>query len=133
MQKAVVVLASAPIFGPLRDRLGVVTRALFAQRDFSELSMLADFRDSLLATVAREDADEDGERESGMLMGTSVRDIVHRFRLKTLVLVKLLLLQRRIMLFGSQVERLCTTQYSLVSLIPSAWTECATMLTLQCC
>ena len=114
------VLASAPTFGPLRDRLGVVTRALFAQRDFTELSMLADFRDSLLATVAREDADEDGERESGMLMGTSIRDIVHRFRLKTLVLVKLLLLQRRIMLFGSQVERLCTTQYSLVSLIPSA-------------
>lgn len=32
VQKAVVVLASKPLFGPIRDRLGVVTRALFEQR-----------------------------------------------------------------------------------------------------
>ena len=32
VQKAVVVLASKPLFGPIRDRLGVVTQALFEQR-----------------------------------------------------------------------------------------------------
>lgn len=43
---------------------------------------------------------------------------MHKFRHRTLVLLKLLLLQRRIMLFGYPVEMLCTYQYSLVSLIP---------------
>lgn len=32
VQKAVVVLVSKPIFGSIRDRLGVVTRALFEQK-----------------------------------------------------------------------------------------------------
>ncbi len=32
VQKAVVVLASGPVFGPIRDRLGVVTLALFEQK-----------------------------------------------------------------------------------------------------
>lgn len=50
--------------------------------------------------------------------GTSLRELVHKFRHRTLVLLKMLLLQRRIMLFGYPVEMLCTYQYSLVSLIP---------------
>ena len=35
VQKAVVVLASKPVFGPIRDRLGVVTLALFEQKSSS--------------------------------------------------------------------------------------------------
>lgn len=35
--------------GPLRDRLGIVTRAYFAQRDFIETGILIDFYDSLNA------------------------------------------------------------------------------------
>lgn len=42
-----VVLASKPLFGPIRDRLGVVTRALFDQRDFRETNILVDFKSSL--------------------------------------------------------------------------------------
>jgi Transport protein Avl9 len=40
VQKAVVVLASKPVFGPIRDRLGVVTLALFEQKSASPLSRL---------------------------------------------------------------------------------------------
>jgi hypothetical protein len=63
VQKAIVVAASKPIFGPIRsdfqtttlynltslvrDKLGVVTRAYFAQRDFSDTSILSDFHSSL--------------------------------------------------------------------------------------
>ena len=58
---------------------------------------------------------------------------MHKFRHKTLILVKMLMLQKKvstasffalchadeqIMLFGYPVEMLCTYQYSLVSLIP---------------
>jgi Transport protein Avl9 len=41
VQKAVVILASKPVFGPIRDRLGVVTLALFEQKSASLLLYLA--------------------------------------------------------------------------------------------
>ncbi|KAH9841715.1 transport protein Avl9-domain-containing protein [Rhodofomes roseus] len=112
VQKAVVVLASKPVFGLIRDRLGVITRALFAQRDFSDMSILDDFHTSLEHSLRSQ------MTESGLYMGTSLRELVHTFRQRTLVLLKALMLQKKIMFFGHPVERLCTYQYSLVTLVP---------------
>lgn len=112
VQKAVVILASEPVFGPIRDKLGVVTRALFEQRDFSETNILIDFVASLETSLRSQ------LTESGLYMGTSLRELVHTFRQRTLVLLKALMLQKRIMFYGHPVERLCTYQYSLVSLLP---------------
>ncbi|KAI0822074.1 transport protein Avl9-domain-containing protein [Trametes gibbosa] len=112
VQKAVVILASKPVFGPIRDRLGVITRALFAQRDFTDMSILVDFYSSLEHSLRGQ------LTESGLYMGTSLRELVHKFRQRTLVLVKALMLQKKLMFFGHPVERLCTYQYSLVTLIP---------------
>ncbi|KIR51864.1 cytoplasmic protein [Cryptococcus gattii Ru294] len=112
VQKAVVVIASHPIFGVIRDRLGVVTRAYFAQRDFGETTILEDFYTSLETSL------EGKSGEEAIYMGTSLRELVHKFRHRTLVLLKMLMLQKRIMLFGYPVEKLCTYQYSLVSLVP---------------
>ncbi|KAH8915900.1 hypothetical protein BT69DRAFT_1340766 [Atractiella rhizophila] len=112
VQKAVVVLADKPIFGPIRDRLGVITRAYFEQRDFEDRRILEEFYGSLVDGVGG---------ETDLYMGTSLRELIHRFRFKTLTLLKLLLLQKKIMFFSPHlpVEKLCNTQYSLVSLIPS--------------
>ncbi|KAL1405262.1 hypothetical protein Q8F55_008888 [Vanrija albida] len=112
VQKAVVVIASQPVFGPVRDRLGVVTRAFFAQRDFGSTQILQDFYLSLEASL------EGKFSEHAIYMGTSLRELVHKFRHRTLVLLKMLLLQKRVMLFGYPVEMLCTYQYSLLSLVP---------------
>ncbi|KAI0715621.1 transport protein Avl9-domain-containing protein [Cerioporus squamosus] len=112
VQKAVVVLATKPVFGPIRDRLGVITRALFSQRDFTDTSILDDFYSSLEHSLRGQ------LTESGLYMGTSLRELVHKFRQRTLVLVKALMLQKRIMFFGHPVEKLCTYQYSLVTLVP---------------
>lgn len=84
VQKAVVVLASKPIFGPIRlagiptglytprslrllrrDKLGVVTRAFFNQRDFGETDILVQFYERL-ETSARTQL-----TESGLYMGMS--------------------------------------------------------------
>ncbi|KAI6044759.1 transport protein Avl9-domain-containing protein [Pisolithus marmoratus] len=100
VQKAVVVLASKPVFGPIRDRLGVVTRALFEQRDFSDTTILVEFGNSLEVSLRTQ------LTESGLYIGQ--RALVHTFRQRTLI-----------MFFGHPVERLCTYQYSLISLIPS--------------
>ncbi|KAK0202084.1 transport protein Avl9-domain-containing protein [Desarmillaria ectypa] len=112
VQKAVVVLASKPVFGPIRDKLGVVTTALFNQRDFQETQILDDFE------VALEPSLRGQLTESGLYMGTNLREFVHIFRQRTLILVKALMLQKRILFYGHPVERLCTYQYSLISLLP---------------
>ncbi|KIK69782.1 hypothetical protein GYMLUDRAFT_150632 [Collybiopsis luxurians FD-317 M1] len=111
VQKAVVVLAAKPVFGPIRDKLGVVTTALFQQRDFSEVQILDDFESGLELSLRTQ------MTESGLYMGTNL-ELVHTFRQRTLVLVKALILQKRIMFYGHPVERLCTYQYSLISLLP---------------
>ncbi|KAI0029846.1 transport protein Avl9-domain-containing protein [Vararia minispora EC-137] len=122
VQKAVVVLASKPVFGPIRrDRLGVITNALFEQRDFTDTSILDAFHESLEPSLRSQ------LTESGLYMG--VRELVRQFRHRTLVLVKALMLQKKagfsprpspgpIMFFGHPVEKLCTSQYSLISLFP---------------
>ncbi|KAJ6508335.1 transport protein Avl9-domain-containing protein [Mycena sanguinolenta] len=112
VQKAVVVLASKPIFGPIRDKLGVVTTALFNQKDFTETAILDDFGESLEQSLRTQ------LTESKLYMGTNLRELVHTFRQRTLILVKALMLQKRILFYGHPVERLCTYQYSLVSLLP---------------
>ncbi|KAI0260689.1 transport protein Avl9-domain-containing protein [Gloeopeniophorella convolvens] len=112
VQKAVVVLASKPVFGPIRDRLGVITLALFEQKDFTNTNILVEFYQSLEGSLRSQ------LTESGLYMGTSLRELVHEFRHRTLVLVKALMLQKKIMFYGHPVERLCTYQYSLISLIP---------------
>ncbi|KAF9573030.1 late secretory pathway protein avl9 [Mortierella alpina] len=112
VQKAVVVLANQPIFGVLRQRLAVVTAAWFAQRDFTHTDILAQFYGSLDATVPESIPD------SAFLMGTSLRELVKKFKYKVLVLLKLLLLEKRVIFFGYPVETLCTYQYSLISLVP---------------
>ena len=66
VQKAVVVLATKPVFGPIRDRLGVVTQTLFAQCDFSDLSILDAFHNSLEGSLRGQ------LTESGVYMGTSL-------------------------------------------------------------
>lgn len=109
VQMAVVVLARQPVFGPIRDKLGLITRAFFAQRDFTSTAILVDFYASLQLSM------RGAISETTFQMGTSLRELIHKFRNKTLVLLKLLLLQKKIMFFGYPVEALCTFQYSLVS------------------
>ncbi|KAE8269743.1 hypothetical protein A4X09_0g2609 [Tilletia walkeri] len=116
VQKAVVVLAREPVFGPIREKLGIVTRAFFAQGDLADINILIDFHATLEAGLKSGGFSSD--REAALYMGTSLREFIHKWRSKTLVLVKMLLLQRNIMFYGYPIEQLCTQQYSLVSLIP---------------
>ncbi|ORX59583.1 hypothetical protein DM01DRAFT_1333049 [Hesseltinella vesiculosa] len=112
VQKAVVILARQPIFGPLQQKLAVITAAWFNQKDFTQLGILHNLYSSLTTTF-RGPVDD-----TTLYMGTSLRELIHRFKSKTLILLKLLLLEKKILFYGYPVERLCTFQYSLISLIP---------------
>ncbi|KAI9244452.1 transport protein Avl9-domain-containing protein [Sporodiniella umbellata] len=112
VQKAIVVLAKQPIFGPLREKLAISTASWFAQRDFTNLDILNELYANLSGNYCRPIDD------SELYMGTCLRELVYMFKSKTLTMLKLLLLEKRILFYGYPVERLCTFQYSLISLVP---------------
>ncbi|EXJ89284.1 hypothetical protein A1O3_02350 [Capronia epimyces CBS 606.96] len=113
VQKAVVVISpTARGLGELRQRLGAVTAAWFAQEDFSDTTILKEFHASLARSPA---VHEEGKDH---YFGLSLRELIYEFRHHTLALVKCLLLQRKMLFYGSRCERLCMTQFALISLIP---------------
>ncbi|KAL2196747.1 transport protein Avl9-domain-containing protein [Corynascus similis CBS 632.67] len=117
VQKAVVVIADSPqAFGMLRERLSVVTQAWFAQREFTDVEILRRFQESLADEKRRGLTHEEEERDQ--YLGLSLRELVREFRWQTLVLLKCCLLQPKMLFFGTRCERLCLTQFSLISLIP---------------
>ncbi|KAJ5158318.1 Late secretory pathway protein AVL9 [Penicillium coprophilum] len=112
VQKAVVVVTDTPQrVGQLREKLSVVTSAWFAQRDFSDIDILKKFREGLVIALLN-----DGPKDQNL--GLSLREMIHEFKFQTLVLFKALLLQPKMLFFGTRCERLCMIQFSLISLIP---------------
>lgn len=99
VQKAVVVIADSPqYFGMLRERLSVVTKAWFAQREFTDTEILKRFQESLAEEKERDRlASEDEDRDQ--YLGLSLRELVREFRWQTLVLLKCCLLQPKVILF----------------------------------
>ncbi|OAJ43211.1 hypothetical protein, variant 2 [Batrachochytrium dendrobatidis JEL423] len=112
VQKAVVIIATQPILGSIRSKLGLVTQAFFAQRDFTKIEILDTLYENLDTSVKMPFAD------NTLYSGISLRELLFKFRHKTLQLVKLLLLRKRILVFGQKVERLSAYQYGLISLFP---------------
>lgn len=95
VQKAVVVIADSPhFFGMMRERLGIVTHAWFAQREFSDVEILRRFQESLAEEKARGELQEDTSRDQ--YLGMSLRELVHEYRWQTLVLLKCCLLQPKV-------------------------------------
>ncbi|KAJ5204545.1 Late secretory pathway protein AVL9 [Penicillium cinerascens] len=112
VQKAVVVVTDSPQrVGQLREKLSVVTSAWFAQKDFSDIDILKKFREGLAISLQN-----DGSKDQNL--GLSLREMIHEFKHQTLVLFKGLLLQPKMLFFGTRCERLCMIQFSLISLIP---------------
>ncbi|OXV09102.1 hypothetical protein Egran_03138 [Elaphomyces granulatus] len=113
VQKAVVVVTDGPQhFGQFREKLSIVTLAWFAQRDFTDIDILKKFREGLIVSLSNDEAHKDQS------LGLSLREMIHEFKHHTLVLFKCLLLQPKMLFFGSRCERLCMIQFSLISLIP---------------
>jgi len=95
VQKAVVVIADSPqFFGMLRERLGVVTKAWFAQREFTDTEILRRFQESMKEEKERGEGQAEEDREE--YLGMSLRELVREFGWRTLVLFKCCLLQPKV-------------------------------------
>ncbi|CCG83353.1 Putative uncharacterized protein [Taphrina deformans PYCC 5710] len=113
IQKAVVVLTSTPhVFAHVKDKLGAVTRAYFSQLDFTDRDILEKFHEALISRL------ESTRGETTLFTGMPIRSLIHDFKWKVVVLLKALLLEKRILYFGTNIEQLCTAQYSVLSLLP---------------
>ncbi|KAJ3244155.1 late secretory pathway protein avl9 [Chytriomyces hyalinus] len=112
VQKALVVLASEPILGSVRTKLGFVTQAFFAQRDFSKMDIVETLYSSLRNSVVAPVSD------NILYAGLSLRELVNKFKQKTLQLFKLMFLEKRVLFYGPKVEAISSYQYSLISLVP---------------
>ena len=87
VQKAVVVIADSPqFFGMLRERLGVVTKAWFAQREFTDTEILRRFQESMKEEKERGHDPGEKSHRIGLRQGKGlhrtlnqrVGDVVHQ-------------------------------------------------------
>lgn len=113
VQKSVVVIARKPIFGPIREKLAVITRAYFLQGDLTDMTIIENLYDNLNQLFSTK------LDENDMYVGMSLRELIYRLRFRVLTLLKALLLEKKIIFFSNNTEVLCASQFSLVSLIPA--------------
>lgn len=114
VQKSVVVVAKSPhVFTAWREKLSLVTRAWFMQKEFTNTTILKDFQENLAEGEANT---TDEQRDH--FVGVSLREFIHEYKHQALVLFKCCLLQPKMLFFGSKCERLCMMQFALISLIP---------------
>ncbi|KAL3235659.1 Avl9p [Nakaseomyces bracarensis] len=145
VQKAIVVVSLEPIFGQIKDKLSIVTNAFFLQKDFSDRQIIKSLYESLNAiyvgnptgqpsamggnstpvlnisasdTAATATANF-STKESQLYVGLCLRRVLHSFNRNVLVLLKALLLEKKIIFYGNNVESLCNVQFGLISLIPN--------------
>ncbi|KAG8192358.1 hypothetical protein JTE90_029092 [Oedothorax gibbosus] len=113
VQKSVCVLSKVPLYGLIQAKLELITHAYFDERDFSKVSLLEETFKNLNSSLPKDISD--GQQA---FLGLSVRDFVLRFKHKTLLLFKLLLLERKVLFYKAPVKNLCSAVLTLCSLVP---------------
>ncbi|KPI91556.1 Late secretory pathway protein AVL9-like [Papilio xuthus] len=109
VQKSVCVVCRAPLFGRLAVKMELVVRAWFLQGDFSQTKLLEDAYNHLNSCPVQIDQ---------TLEGLSVQKLVESWKHKALLLFKLLLLRRKVLIYGSPAGTLSAALLTLVSLLP---------------
>ncbi|AET39305.1 Avl9p Ecym_4239 [Eremothecium cymbalariae DBVPG len=115
VQKSLAVISRIPIFGQIKDKLSIVTNALFMQRDFTDTSIIYTLYQNLKSMFCSSMSID----ECNLFVGLSLRKVIHEFKRDILVILKAVLLEKKIIFYGSNVEELCGLQFGFISLIPS--------------
>ncbi|KAL0893991.1 hypothetical protein ABMA27_014063 [Loxostege sticticalis] len=109
VQKSVCVICRAPLFGRLAVKLELVVRAWFLQGDFAQTKLLEDAYKHLNSCPVQMDQ---------IFEGLSVQRLVESWRHKALLLFKLLLLRRKVLIYGAPAGALSEALLTLLSLLP---------------
>lgn len=130
VQKAVCALLKTPIFGYIEVKLTLIAQTFFEQGDFSNVDILIKAYDQLNACLSPVSPfNENGSYLSAnsishLHVGLGLRELMMKWRHKILLLFKLLLLEKKVIYFGSPVRPLCSLILSINSLHPQVEYKC---------
>lgn len=116
VQKSVVLLCRRPLFGFLAARLVPAVRRYFQQADFARTDALADLFHELNVSLA----DPRMRMRSTLWHGVSLSQLLLKVGPQTLAVVKLLLLEKRVVFYSQPVARSSEAVVALASLFPGA-------------
>lgn len=114
IQKAVCVISRWPTFSVIESKLRLATHAYFNSKDFNDISILVQLYDDLNSTLTVDHA------LSVVAQGYDIINIVFSLQHKVLQILKAILLQKRVMVFGSNAGITSSCVMSIVSLFPSS-------------
>ncbi|XP_062537439.1 late secretory pathway protein AVL9 homolog [Armigeres subalbatus] len=117
VQKAVCALLSIPIYGYVEVKLSLIAHAFFEQGDFSCTDILVKAFEQQNACLYSMDPLELAPARLHFV-GLPLRELLLKWRHKLLILYKLLMLQKRVICFGSPVQPTCALILGVVSLQP---------------
>lgn len=113
VQKSVCVVSRLPLYGHIQVKMALITEAFFREGDFQRVDLIHQTYDNLNACLS-----DDLVRTQQLYVGLSARKFVRTFAQRCLVLFKLLLLEKKVLLFQSPVIDLCGFLLTLLSLHP---------------
>ncbi|CAJ0941805.1 unnamed protein product, partial [Mesorhabditis belari] len=113
VQKSVCVISKIPLFGALKAKLQVITQAYFNERDFSKIEVLSQMYRNLVDMF-----EEDLTDGQSPIIDISAKEFVKKFKHRSLLLFKLMLLERKVVFNMFPVQVLGDTMLALLSLFP---------------
>uniref|UniRef100_A0A182QJ42 UDENN domain-containing protein n=1 Tax=Anopheles farauti TaxID=69004 RepID=A0A182QJ42_9DIPT len=117
VQKSVCTLLALPIYGYVEVKLSLIAQAFFEQGDFASTDILVKAYEQLNACLTSLEPQEIAPTRLHFV-GVPLRDLLLKWRHKILILFKLLLLQKRVVCFGSPVHPTCALILGIASLHP---------------
>lgn len=116
VQKSVVLLCRRPLFGVLADRLVPAVRAYFEQGDFARTDVLASLYHSLNVSLCRPSLND----APTLFHGLDLRAVLRKLGPQTLAVLKLILLERRVIVYSQPVQHACNAVIALASVFIGA-------------
>ncbi|CAN8074765.1 unnamed protein product [Agarophyton chilense] len=116
VQKSVVLLCRKPLFGVLSDRLVPAVRAYFDQGDFARTDVLSSLYHSLNVSLSRPSLNS----ADTLFHGLDLRAIIRRLGPQMLAVIKLVLLERRVVIYSQPVHHASNAVIALASVLPGA-------------
>ena len=93
--------------------MSLITEAYFCEGDFTRLDLIHQTYENLNACLS-----DNMLSTQQLYVGLSARSFLQKFQQRSLILFKLLLLEKRVLFFRSPVKDLCGTLLTLLSLHP---------------
>ncbi|XP_046919812.2 late secretory pathway protein AVL9 homolog [Dermatophagoides farinae] len=113
VQKSVVAILTAPLYGLVERKLRIITRNYFQELDFSKTEILHEFYNSMALQLKPTLI-----KTNEIYHGLSLRNLFQKFGQQVIVLFKLLLLEKKTLFIMSPIRDLSGSILTLCSLFP---------------